>query len=100
MDKNKKGFSLLELLLVLGIIAALVVSAFVVYPKVRDARYIDIEAKHIAQIYASVKTYIQASLITAGYQPQHLPCLHNFSQKTCFQKNHMGNIFMGRICCC
>lgn len=55
MDKNKKGFSLLELLLVLGIIAALVVSAFVVYPKVRDARYIDIEAKHIAQIYASVK---------------------------------------------
>ncbi|MBA8084919.1 prepilin-type N-terminal cleavage/methylation domain-containing protein [Klebsiella pneumoniae] len=30
MDKNKKGFSLLELLLVLGIIAALVVSAFVV----------------------------------------------------------------------
>ncbi|WP_117102748.1 prepilin-type N-terminal cleavage/methylation domain-containing protein, partial [Klebsiella pneumoniae] len=49
MDKNKKGFSLLELLLVLGIIAALVVSAFVVYPKVRDARYIDIEAKHIAQ---------------------------------------------------
>lgn len=42
-------------MLVLGIIAAFVVSAFVVYPKVRDARYIDIEAKHIAQIYASVK---------------------------------------------
>ncbi|ENK4556397.1 prepilin-type N-terminal cleavage/methylation domain-containing protein, partial [Escherichia coli] len=29
---NKKGFSLLELLLVLGIIAALVVAAFIVYP--------------------------------------------------------------------
>ncbi|EMY6875388.1 prepilin-type N-terminal cleavage/methylation domain-containing protein [Escherichia coli] len=56
MDKNKKGFSLLELLLVLGVIAALVVSAFIVYPKVRDARYVDIEAKHIGQIYASVKT--------------------------------------------
>ncbi|WP_077269449.1 prepilin-type N-terminal cleavage/methylation domain-containing protein [Klebsiella pneumoniae] len=55
MDKNKQGFSLLELLLVLGIIAALVVSAFIVYPKVRDARYVDIEAKHIGQIYASVK---------------------------------------------
>ncbi|ENH5449800.1 prepilin-type N-terminal cleavage/methylation domain-containing protein, partial [Klebsiella pneumoniae] len=32
--KSKKGFSLLELLLVLGIIAALVVAAFIVYPKV------------------------------------------------------------------
>ncbi len=30
--KSKKGFSLLELLLVLGIIAALVVAAFIVYP--------------------------------------------------------------------
>ncbi|ELR3880097.1 prepilin-type N-terminal cleavage/methylation domain-containing protein, partial [Salmonella enterica] len=29
--KSKKGFSLLELLLVLGIIAALVVAAFIVY---------------------------------------------------------------------
>lgn len=43
-------------MLVLGIIAATVVSAFIVYPKVRDARYVDIEAKHIGQIYASVKT--------------------------------------------
>lgn len=42
-------------MLVLGIIAATVVSAFIVYPKVRDARYVDIEAKHIGQIYASVK---------------------------------------------
>ncbi|EPK8924962.1 MULTISPECIES: type 4 pilus major pilin [Klebsiella pneumoniae complex] len=25
------------------------------YPKVRDARYVDIEAKHIGQIYASVR---------------------------------------------
>ena len=33
--KSKKGFSLLELLLVLGIIAALVVAAFIVYPKVQ-----------------------------------------------------------------
>ncbi len=54
--KSKKGFTLLELLLVLGIIAALVVAAFIVYPKVRDSRYVDIEAKHIGQIYASVKS--------------------------------------------
>lgn len=52
----KKGFSLLELLLVLGIIAALIVSAFIVYPKIKNAQYIDVEAKHIGQIYAAVKS--------------------------------------------
>ncbi|EOZ4665291.1 prepilin-type N-terminal cleavage/methylation domain-containing protein, partial [Enterobacter asburiae] len=36
--KSKKGFSLLELLLVLGIIAALVVAAFIVYPKVQASQ--------------------------------------------------------------
>ncbi|WP_202195934.1 prepilin-type N-terminal cleavage/methylation domain-containing protein, partial [Pluralibacter gergoviae] len=54
--KNNYGFSLLELLLVLGIIAALIVASFLLYPKVRDSRYVDIEAKHIGQIYASVKS--------------------------------------------
>lgn len=38
MNKNfkrtQKGFSLLELLLVMGIVAALIVSAFIIYPKV------------------------------------------------------------------
>lgn len=57
--RSKKGFSLLELLLVMGVIAALIASAFIAYPKVRDARYLDIEAKHIGQIIASVKsTYV------------------------------------------
>ncbi len=37
--KSKKGFSLLELLLVLGIIAALVVAAFIVYPKVQVSHW-------------------------------------------------------------
>lgn len=53
--KSQKGFSLLELLLVLGIVAALIVASFIGYPKVRDARYVDVEAKHIGQIYASVR---------------------------------------------
>ncbi len=39
--KSKKGFSLLELLLVLGIIAALVVAAFIVYPKVQASQRVD-----------------------------------------------------------
>lgn len=34
-SKSKKGFSLLELLLVLGVIAALIVAAFMIFPKVQ-----------------------------------------------------------------
>lgn len=35
--KSKKGFSLLEILLVLGIIASLIVAAFIVYPKIQSS---------------------------------------------------------------
>lgn len=38
---RKKGFSLLELMLVLGIIAALIVSAFIIYPKAQLAQKTD-----------------------------------------------------------
>lgn len=43
--KSKKGFSLLELLLVLGIIAALVVAAFIVYPKVQASQRAQAESR-------------------------------------------------------
>lgn len=52
--KNKKGFSLLELLLVLGIIAALIVGAFIVYPKVRSSQQAEAESKNIATIKANL----------------------------------------------
>lgn len=32
---QRKGYSLLELLLVLGIVAALIVVAFIIYPKIQ-----------------------------------------------------------------
>ncbi|MDY4379104.1 type 4 pilus major pilin [Pectobacterium brasiliense] len=53
--KYRKGFSLLELLLVLGIVAGLVVSAFIVYPKVQAAQRVEMESKNIAAIQAGVK---------------------------------------------
>lgn len=60
--RNKKGFSLLELLLVLGIIAALVVGAFIVYPKVQASQRAEAESKNIATIQAGVKAlYTSAS---------------------------------------
>lgn len=53
---KNKGFSLLEILLVLAIAAALVIGAFMVYPKVKAAQQADIEAKNISTIVAGVKT--------------------------------------------
>ena len=63
--KSKKGFSLLELLLVLGIIAALVVAAFIVYPKVQASQRAQAESNNIATIQAGVKSlYTSASSFT------------------------------------
>ncbi|UQY51077.1 type 4 pilus major pilin [Salmonella enterica] len=63
--KSKKGFSLLELLLVLGIIAALVVEAFIVYPKVQASQRAQAESNNIATIQAGVKAlYTSASSFT------------------------------------
>lgn len=63
--KNKKGFSLLELLLVLGIISALVVAAFIVYPKVQASQRAQAESNNIATIQAGVKSlYTSASSFT------------------------------------
>lgn len=58
--KNKKGFSLLELLLVMGIIAALIVGAFVVYPKVRASNNAATESKNIALIQSSARSLYAA----------------------------------------
>lgn len=63
--KSKKGFSLLELLLVLRIIAALVVAAFIVYPKVQASQRAQAESNNIATIQAGVKAlYTSASSFT------------------------------------
>jgi len=56
MKRNKKGFSLLELLLTLGIIAALIIAAFIVYPKVQAAQRAESELKNVATIQAGVKS--------------------------------------------
>lgn len=54
--KSKKGFSLLEILLVLGIIASLIVAAFIVYPKIQSSQRAEMEAKNISTIISGVRT--------------------------------------------
>ncbi|KGA42818.1 prepilin-type N-terminal cleavage/methylation domain-containing protein [Pectobacterium versatile] len=53
--KYRKGFSLLELMLVLGVITGLIVSAFMIYPKAQAAQRAEIEVKNITAIQAGVK---------------------------------------------
>lgn len=53
-----QGFSLIELLLVLAIVAALAVAAFIVFPKVQAARNADAEAKIIIAAQAGIKALV------------------------------------------
>lgn len=53
--RRAQGFSLLEILLVLGIAAALIIAAFVVYPKVQAANRAQAEEQNIAAIAAGVR---------------------------------------------
>ncbi|HBA4253763.1 TPA: prepilin-type N-terminal cleavage/methylation domain-containing protein [Escherichia coli] len=58
-SKSKKGFSLLELLLVLGIVAAFIVAAFIVYPKIQTMYRVDRISKTIVGVKSSIKQLYQ-----------------------------------------
>lgn len=49
-----KGFSLIELLLVLGVLAILLVAAFVVYPQVRDRNQANAEVSNLTAVKANI----------------------------------------------
>lgn len=82
MNKYKKGFSLLEILLVLAIAAAIIISAFVIYPKIRSHNNIMNEIRNIGtavagtkQLYAGKANYEGLNavlLINAGVLPESL----------------------------
>lgn len=58
--RRQAGFSLIELLLVLGVIAILLIAAFVVYPQVRERIQIDREVKAIQFVNAKLKSIYAA----------------------------------------
>ncbi|WP_413499873.1 type 4 pilus major pilin [Buttiauxella gaviniae] len=53
---KNKGFSLLEMILVLAVGASLVIAAFMLYPKIQASQRIDKETKNISTIQASIKS--------------------------------------------
>ncbi|PPE57785.1 Major structural subunit of bundle-forming pilus [Pectobacterium brasiliense] len=59
--KYRKGFSLLELILVLGVIAGLIVSAFMIYPKAQAAQRAEIEVKNITAIVSGINAIYGSS---------------------------------------
>lgn len=59
LKKYKNGFSLIETLLVLGVLAVILIAAFVIYPKVRDNTRASNEATNIRMIQTNVRnTYL------------------------------------------
>lgn len=73
--RRQKGFSLIEILLVLGVIAILAIAAFVIYPSVRNRSQANSEVQNLNSIKASINTLYSASggnyrTLTAGIANQ------------------------------
>ena len=71
--RNQAGFSLIELLLVLAIVAALAVAAFIVYPRVQAGR----NATYESQVLASAQAGVKALFTTNNYDKINLASAYN-----------------------
>jgi type II secretory pathway pseudopilin PulG len=54
-SKKNQGFSLVEILLVIGIIIALAIAAFILYPRVQSSQQANAESQNITAILAQTK---------------------------------------------
>lgn len=58
VPKKNKGFSLVEILLVLGVIALLAIAAFVIYPRVRMALDIQQERSNLMTLQSGIRSVL------------------------------------------
>lgn len=65
--KREKGFSLLELLLVMGVIAAIIIAAFVIYPKVMSHTRVNNELRNISTVLNGIKALYSGSPDLTGF---------------------------------
>lgn len=65
-NRKAKGFSLLEILLVLAVAAAFVIGAFLLLPKAQSGTRADTESKNISTIVAGVKSLYTSSSTYTG----------------------------------
>lgn len=61
IQRNQGGFSLVEILLVLGIIAILAIAAFIIFPQVQASNRANTEQSNITTIAAGVKNLYGAT---------------------------------------
>lgn len=59
LNKKYSGFTLTEILLVLVIAAAIVISAFIIYPKVRTSMNVNNEAQYVSLIATGIRGIYQ-----------------------------------------
>jgi len=66
LRKNKKGFTLTEVLLVLGLAAIIIIIIFMSYPKVRASQQVEAESKNIAAMQAGARSLYSSTANYAG----------------------------------
>lgn len=97
--RSQGGFSLIELLLVLAIIAALAVAAFIVYPRVQAGRNATYESQILSSAQAGVKALFTTNNYrnltkAAAYNAQIFPDNMNLST-TSIQNQWAGEVDVG-----
>ena len=92
VKKHKKGFSLLEIILVVAIATAIIVFAFIIYPKVQYYNRVNQEVKNLSALSAGINSlYVgqpyytdisNLTIINAGIVPDNMLLPMNYGYGT------------------
>ena len=92
--KRATGFSLIELLLVLGVLAILLVAAFVVYPQVSHANRVNRELSNLSNIQANMRSMF-APVGTAYTKIPSATATESLNNARIFPSGMNGGIYTG-----